>query len=73
MAQRTGGRVFQADTTANLSQAFLNIAGELREFYSIGYYPSGEAKAGKKRKIKVRVSKNGLVVRARDSYVVSKK
>jgi len=73
MAQRTGGTVFQADTTANLSQAFSNIASELREFYSIGYYPSEEAKAGKKRKIKVRVNKEGVAVRSRDSYVVGKK
>lgn len=73
MALRTGGTVFQADTTANLSQAFSNIADELREFYSIGYYPSGEAKAGKKRKIKVRVNKEGVAVRSRDSYIVGKK
>jgi len=73
MAQRTGGTVFQADTTANLSQAFSNIADELREFYGIGYYPSEEAKAGKKRKIKVRVNKEGAAVRSRDSYVVGKK
>ncbi len=73
MAQRTGGTVFQADTTANLSQAFSNIAAELREFYSIGYYPSAEAQAGKKRKIKVRVNKDGTSVRSRDSYIVGKK
>ncbi|HEX8287497.1 MAG TPA: VWA domain-containing protein [Pyrinomonadaceae bacterium] len=73
MALRTGGRVFQADTTANLSQAFSNIAAELREFYSIGYYPTDEADAGKKRKIKVRVNKEGLAVRARDSYIVGRK
>ena len=73
MAQRTGGTVFQADTTANLSQAFSNIAAELREFYSLGYYPSAEAQAGKKRKIKVRVNKEGTSVRSRDSYIVGKK
>jgi Ca-activated chloride channel family protein len=73
MALRTGGTVFQADTTANLSQAFSSIADELREFYSIGYYPSGEIKAGKKRKIKVRVNKEGVAVRSRDSYIVGKK
>jgi len=73
MAMRTGGTVFQADTTANLSQAFSNIAAELREFYSIGYYPSAEVQAGKKRKIKVRVNKDGISVRSRDSYIVGKK
>ena len=73
MATRTGGTVYQATTSANLTQAFSDIAAELREFYSIGYYPSGEAKPGKKRKIKVRVNQGNVAVRSRDSYVVSKK
>ena len=73
MALRTGGRVYQASTTANLSQAFSNIASELREFYSIGYYPSKEAEPGKKRRVKVKVNQDNVAVRARDSYVVSKK
>jgi Ca-activated chloride channel family protein len=73
MALRTGGRIFQADTTANLSHAFSSIASELREFYSIGYYPTEEAKPGNKRKIKVRVNREGVAVRSRDSYVVGEK
>ncbi len=73
MAVRTGGTVYQADSTSNLARAFSDIAAELREFYSIGYYPTGEAKPGKKRKIKVKVNQNNVAVRARDSYVVAKK
>lgn len=73
MATRTGGIVYQASTTANLAQAFSDIAAELREFYSIGYYPTGETKPGKKRKIKVKVNQNNVAVRARDGYVVGKK
>ncbi len=69
MADRTGGRLYQASTTANLALAFSNIAAELREYYSLGYYPKEDAKTGKKRKIKVRVTQTGLVVRARDGYV----
>jgi VWFA-related protein len=73
IATRTGGTVYQATTTVNLAQAFSDIAAELREFYSIGYYPTGEAKPGKKRKIKVKVNQNNVAVRARDGYVVGKK
>lgn len=74
MANRTGGRLYQATTTANLAQAFSSIAAELREYYNLGYYPKEEAKiAGKKHRLKVRVDKDGLVVRARDSYVVGDK
>ncbi|HEX8638379.1 MAG TPA: VWA domain-containing protein [Pyrinomonadaceae bacterium] len=73
MAARTGGTVYQASTSDNLAQAFSDIAAELREYYSIGYYPIGEAKPGKKRKIKVKVNQSGIAVRARDSYVAGRK
>lgn len=69
MANRTGGTVYQASTNVNLAQAFSNIAAELREYYSLGYYPKDDAKAGRTRRIKVRVDKDGAVVRARESYV----
>lgn len=73
LATRTGGRVHQASTTANLALAFSNIASELRQLYSLGYYPKEEGKSGQRRKLKVRTEKPGLVVKARDSYVVPKK
>jgi Ca-activated chloride channel homolog len=71
LANRTSGRVYRADNTANLSLAFSNIANELRQTYSLGYYPN-DAKKERKRKLKVRVSQKGYVVRARDSYVAHK-
>lgn len=73
LADRTSGRVYKASTTANLALAFSRIAAELRQFYSLGYYPKEELKAGSKRKIKVRVNGQGMVVRARDFYIVGKK
>jgi VWFA-related protein len=73
LANRTGGRLYQASTTANLSTAFSNIASELREYYSLGFYPKEDAQAGKKHKIKVRLDRQGLAVKARDSYSVKKK
>lgn len=73
LALRTGGRVYKASTMGNLAAAFSKIASELREFYSLGYYPKEEAKAGVKRKIKVETDQKGVSVLARDSYVVGKK
>jgi Ca-activated chloride channel homolog len=73
LAARTGGRVLQASTPANLALAFSNIAAELRQLYSLGYYPKEEGKTGQRRKIKVRTIKSGLVIKARDGYVVGKK
>ena len=70
LAYKTGGRVFQAETTGDLSQSFANIAEELRRQYSLGYYPKAQAQTGTRRQIKVRVQRPDLVVRARDSYIV---
>lgn len=66
---RTGGRNYLADSLGNLTDAFAKIASELREFYSIGYYPTKTRVAGQKTNIKVRVDQPGLVVRAREGYI----
>lgn len=72
MAMRTGGRVYRATDKANLALAFSNIADELRQTYSLGIYPNEEEK-GKRHKLKVKVSTQGAVVKARDTYVYKKK
>ena len=69
LADRTGARLYQADTTQNLSYAFANVAEELRRQYSLGYYPKNPAQAGQRRSIPVRVNEPNLAVRARDSYI----
>lgn len=73
LAMRTGGRMHLASTFGNLNAAFTKIASELREFYSLGYYPKDEGQPGKTRRIKVKVDQPNVAVRARDSYVVAKK
>jgi Ca-activated chloride channel family protein len=73
LALRTGGRLFVANTIGNLNDSYAKIAADLREFYSLGYYPKDEGPAGKVRLIKVKVDQPGLVVKARDKYVVGKK
>ncbi|HEX8198593.1 MAG TPA: VWA domain-containing protein [Pyrinomonadaceae bacterium] len=70
LSTRSGGRFYQADTTQNLDTAFYNIAQELRQQYSVGYYPAEVGQKGQRKQIKVRVNRTGAVVRARDSYVV---
>jgi hypothetical protein len=69
LADRTGARSYQADSTQNLSTAFANIAEELRRQYSLGYYPKTLSQAGQRRQISVRVNQPNLAVRTRDTYV----
>jgi VWFA-related protein len=69
LAERTGARQFQADSTSNLAYAFGNIAEELRRQYSLGFYPKRPPQPGQRRQIRVRVNQANLAVRARDSYI----
>jgi len=69
LADKTGARSYQADSTQNSSFAFGNVAEELRRQYSLGYYPTRPAQAGERRQIRVRVNQPNLAVRTRDSYI----
>lgn len=73
LANRTGGHLYEANTTVNLSRAFSSIAAELREFYSVGYYLPEGTKAGEKRRVKVEVDREKVSIKARESYTVGKK
>ncbi len=72
LALNSSGRMYFADSIDNLASAFSKIASELREFYSLGYYPKDEAKPGKIRRLKVKVDQEKVAVKARDSYVIGK-
>jgi len=70
LADKTGGRLYNADDPRQLARAFSLISEELRRQYSLGYYPKAPpAGAGERRQIKVRVRRPELAVRARDGYV----
>ncbi|HYO62208.1 MAG TPA: VWA domain-containing protein [Pyrinomonadaceae bacterium] len=69
LADMTGGSLHPAHDLNYLSRAFENIAEELRRQYSLGYYPSRQTAEAERRRVKVRVYRPNLAVRARDSYV----
>ena len=72
LADKTGGRLYQANDNTQLAQAFTRIAEELRRQYSLGYYPKTDnVESDGRRQIKVRVRQPNLAVKARDSYVKS--
>lgn len=70
LAQNSGGRPFEADSSQNLDIAFRGIAEELRRQYSLGYYPEEVGRIGDRKQIKIRVMRPGVVVRAKNSYIV---
>jgi hypothetical protein len=69
LATETGGSLYRADTLFYLPDAFARIAAELRTQYSVGYYPSQQtARDGKYHKIRVKISRRDVSVRARPGY-----
>jgi VWFA-related protein len=70
LAHNSGGRAFEAQSIYNLDAAFSGIAEELRRQYSLGYYPENVGKVGERKQIKIRVMRPGVVVRAKNSYIV---
>lgn len=71
LTDKTGGRLYNADSLEEVPQMFRTITEELGRQYSLGYYPKGHANPGEKRDIRVRLRLPNLVVKARESYTVS--
>lgn len=71
LAEKTGGRFYQADDLRDVGPAFEAITSELGVQYSLGYYPKANSNAGVERAIKVKVRHPNMVVRARDSYTTA--
>lgn len=70
LAQITGGRRYQVEDISDLEKTFAQVANELSQQYSLGYYPKETGVKGERRQIKVRVNIPNAAVRARDIYVV---
>lgn len=68
LANRTGGRFYRAKDMNKITEAFTAIAEELRQVYSLGYYPTAIVDPGVLRQVNVKVNRKDLVVRERKSY-----
>lgn len=77
LSEQSGGKAFFPKNSEALSEAFEQIALELRQQYSVGYTPSNFAANGKWRKLKVKVTPPpetpGIIVRARVGYYANPK
>jgi VWFA-related protein len=68
LASVSGGKLHYAEDLTYLPGAFAKIADELRNQYSLGYYPTNPARDGKYRKIQVKTTRRNVVLRARPGY-----
>ena len=69
LADETGGGYFELVKTADLAPTFTRVAQELRSQYLIGFAPA--SLDNKVHKLEVRVSRPGMTVRARRSYLAA--
>jgi VWFA-related protein len=68
LSEETGGRVIQAKNERDTSEAFQQIARELRTQYLLGYTPTNTKLDGTFRKIEVKVRTGNVKVDARRGY-----
>lgn len=68
LSEKTGGRHFVAKTVQELRKSFAGIAEELRHQYSLGFYRQDLEQQGLPRRIRVRVTRQKVIVRSRPSY-----
>ncbi len=68
LARETGGQVFFAIKTDEVSKAFNRIADELSNQYELGYVSNNSRFDGSWRQVAVRTTRPGLSTRARPGY-----
>jgi Ca-activated chloride channel family protein len=67
LTAQSGGKAYDAHAM-KVSQAFAEIAGELRSLYGVGYQSTNKERDAAFRKVVIRGRREGLVVRARAGY-----
>jgi len=73
IADQTGGRMYAPNKISELSDAYSEIAGDLRIQYQLGYNSTNQVRDGKWRKIRVKLEKHfDAVVRTRPGYYTRK-
>ena len=67
LTTQTGGRSYDAHSM-KVSQAFEEIAGELRSLYGVAYQSTNKTRDGLFRKVVIESNRPGIVLRARSGY-----
>jgi VWFA-related protein len=69
LSGQTGGAVYMPKTTAELNDAFQQIAADLAHQYVLSYYPGDERRDGRFHNIDLRVkARKDVRIRARRGY-----
>src|SRR5579875_1607449 len=68
MSEETGGHMFTVDRKHTLNDIFREIQDEMRNQYSIGYYPTNTKRDGSFRRIEIKVDNPAYRVQARAGY-----
>jgi Ca-activated chloride channel family protein len=64
LTSQTGGKTYDSHAM-KVSEAFAEIAGELRSLYAVAYHSSNPVQDGDFRKVVIKANRPGIVVRAR--------
>ena len=72
LAEKTGGRYLMAADANAISKSFAEVAAELRRQYVLGYQPTELAQQRLERKIRVKVRRQRVAVRARRSFTMNR-
>jgi Ca-activated chloride channel homolog len=72
LARDSGGKVFVVSHLSDLADEYAKIAQELRNTYSVAYYPTNTRRDGSLRKVRVEGKNPNHRIRTRSSYFVPK-
>ena len=76
MAESTGGLAFFPDRLEDVDPVCIQVARDIRNQYTLGYYPTNAAKDGTFRSVKVDLNpqkaREKLAVRTRTGYYAQK-
>jgi VWFA-related protein len=70
VAEVCGTTVFKADRIEDLEGAYARVAAELRNLYTVGFYPSNAKERGAWHELAVSVNRAGYTARTRRGYYV---
>ena len=68
LAAKTGGRLFPAESIADIEPVIPQLVEELRSVYGVAYYPTNQEFDGSWRRVRIDVDLQGAQVRARPGY-----